>query len=95
MAWRFSSPLIDSFDQRKRAEQMELARSMADAAKTRGGRAVLLEAALFLIAAAAEVWFVLDAYKTGSWQSGLTAGLLFLLTFWPFMRHRLQTGIWP
>lgn len=56
--------------------------------------AALLEAALFLAAAAMMVFSILDAVRHGSIYSALVAALLVALTWWPFVRHRIRHGRW-
>lgn len=57
--------------------------------------AALIEAVLFLAAAAMMVFSILDAVRHGSTYSALVAALLIALTWWPFARHRIRHGRWP
>lgn len=57
--------------------------------------AILLEMALFLAAAGMIVFSGIDAVKNQSLYSAAVFVLLFALTFWPFLRHRIRHGDWP
>jgi len=89
MAWRFRSPLFDN--DRPKVDWPHFWRAM----RTRDGKLQLFEGGLFLLTAAVELWMILDFVQTGSLQSLITVALLFLLTLWPFLRHRLWHGDWP
>lgn len=93
MPWNFRSPMFPTPEEEER--NRELLDAMRRASKTRDGKLILAEALLFFVTAIVMAALLFDAIKNKSLQSAGLVLLLFLLTFWPFLRHRLKHGDWP